>query len=96
LVRESCANSARAERDRRLDQTDELIRFVGELNRRTEIVFQSVVRELREMRRETRASTREILARAADNSELMKAHAEAIFALIDRLEGGSGGVAPAT
>jgi hypothetical protein len=27
----------RAERDRRLDQTDELVRFVGELNRRSGI-----------------------------------------------------------
>jgi len=78
--------------DRRLDQTDELIRFVGELNRRSEIVFQNVVRELREMRAETRAST----VRIEESTEMTKAHTRAIFALIDRLEGGNGGIAPAT
>ncbi len=70
--------------NRRLDQTDENLRFLGELNRRSEIVFQDVVRELREMRAETRAST-----------ETTKAHTRAIFAQIDRFQGG-GGVAPAT
>ncbi len=73
-----------AQMNRRLDQTDENLRFLGELNRRSEIVFRDVVRELREMREETRAST-----------ETTKAHTRAILALIDRLEGG-GGVAPAT
>lgn len=73
-----------AQMNRRLDQTDENLRFLGELNRRSEIVFQDVVRELREMRRETRES-----------AETTKAHTRAIFALIDRLEGG-GGIAPAT
>lgn len=74
-----------AQMHRRLDQTDENLRFLGELNRRSEIVFRDVVRELREMRAETRAST-----------ETTKAHTRAIFALIDRLEGGGGGIAPAT
>lgn len=80
-----------AQMNRRLDQTDENLRFLGELNRRSEIVFQDVVRELREMRRETRESAAEIRA----NAETTKAHTRAIFALIDRLEGG-GGIAPAT
>jgi hypothetical protein len=74
-----------AQTNRRLDQTDENLRFLGELNRRSEIVFQDVVRELREMRGEIRAST-----------ETTKAHTRAIFAVIDRLEGGNGGIAPAT
>ncbi len=73
-----------AQMNRRLDQTDENLRFLGELNRRSETVFQDVVRELREMREETRAST-----------ATTKAHTRAIFALIDRFEGG-GGVAPAS
>lgn len=74
-----------AQMNRRLDQTDENLRFLGEVNRRSEIIFQDVVRELREMRGEIRAST-----------ETTKAHTRAIFAVIDRLEGGGGGVAPAT
>lgn len=74
-----------AQMNRRLDQTDENLRFLGELNRRSEIIFQDVVRDLRELRGEIRAST-----------ETTKGHTRAIFAVIDRLEGGSGGIAPAT
>ena len=94
--------------DRRLDQTDELLRFVGELNRRSEIVFRDLLRSQKEMRREIRESikesrehqaesrkrTAEIRARVEANSEDSRAHTRAIFALIDRLEGG-GGLAPA-
>jgi uncharacterized coiled-coil DUF342 family protein len=87
--------------DAHLAQTDELLRFVGELNRRSEIVFRDLLRSQREMRREIRESikesrerTAEIKARVEANSEDSKAHTRAIFALIDRLEGG-GGLAPA-
>ena len=91
-----------ANMDRRLEQTDELLRFVGELNRRGEIALQVLLREGRAMRREIRANvaeinarTEEIKARTEANTESSKAHTRAIFALIDRLEGG-GGLAPAT
>lgn len=94
--------------DRRLDQTDELLRFVGELNRRSEIVFRDLLRSQKEMRREIRESIKEsrehqaesrkrtaqIQAGVEANSEVSKAHTRALFALIDRLEGG-GGLAPA-
>jgi len=65
--------------DRRQDQTDENLRFLGELNRRGEIVLAEVVRSSAELRADIR-----------ENIELTKAHTRAIFALIDRLEGGSG------
>lgn len=90
-----------ARMDRREARTDELLRFVGELNRRSEIVFRDLLRSQREMRREIRESikesrerTAEIKARVEANSEDSKAHTRAIFALIDRLESG-GGLAPA-
>jgi DNA repair exonuclease SbcCD ATPase subunit len=87
--------------DAHLAQTDELLRFVGELNRRSEIVFRDLLRSQREMRREIRESikesrerTAEIKARVEAASADSKAHTRAIFALIDRIEGG-GGLAPA-
>ena len=79
-----------ARMDRQQDQTDETLSFVGELNRRSEIVLRDLLRSQREMRREIRAST----ARIEASTETTKAHTKAIFALIDRLEGG-GGLAPA-
>ncbi|HTN23422.1 MAG TPA: hypothetical protein VL120_05510 [Solirubrobacteraceae bacterium] len=93
--------------DAHLAQTDEQLRFVGELNRRSEIVFRDLLRSQREMRREIRESIKEsrehqaesrkrtaqIQAGVEANSEDSKAHARALFALIDRLEGG-GGLAP--
>jgi hypothetical protein len=98
-----------ARMERRLDQTDENLRFVGELNRRSEIVMQDLLRasaamraEIRESIRETRArterieaDTKEALAESKRNAEASKAHTRAIFALIDRIEGGNGGLAPA-
>ena len=94
--------------DAHLAQTDDLLRFVGELNRRSEIVFRDLLRSQKEMRREIRESikesrehqaesrkrTAEIQARVEANSQDSRAHTRAIFALIDRLEGG-GGLAPA-
>jgi chromosome segregation ATPase len=99
-----------ARMDRRLDQTDDNLRFLGELNRRSEIVFQDLLRGNRAMRAEIRASiaetrqsiaeskrrTAEINARIEANTAESKAHTRTIFALIDRLEGGSGPLAPAT
>ena len=71
--------------DRRQDQTDENLRFLGELNRRSEIVLADLLRSQAEMRAEIR-----------ENIELTKAHTKAICAVIDRLEGrGGGGLAPA-
>jgi hypothetical protein len=94
--------------DAHLDQTDELLRFVAELNRRSEIVFHDLPRSQKQMRREIRESikesrehqaesrrrTAEIKARVEADSADSKAHTRAIFALIDRLERG-GGLAPA-
>lgn len=77
-------------------QTAENLRFLGELNRRGEIALQDLVRSQREMRREIRAETAEIKASTAKieaSTETTKAHTRAIFALIDRLEGG--GLSPA-
>lgn len=96
--------------DGRLDRSDDLTRFIGELNRRGEIVLRDVLRgnarmraEIDESIREIRASTRQIEANTRQteantrqtnlNAEASKAHTRAIFALIDRLEGG--GLAPA-
>lgn len=59
------------------EQTDENIRFLRELNRRGERALQELVRSQAAMRDEIRA-----------NSETTRAHSRAIFALIDRLEGG--------
>lgn len=70
--------------DRLQEQTDENIRFLRELNRRGELALQELVRSQSAMREEIRAST-----------ETTKVHTRAIFALVDRLEGG-GGLAPAT
>ena len=84
--------------DRRQDQTDENLRFLGELNRRSEIVLRDLLRSQAQMRAEIRESIKEIKANTADiraNTETTKAHTRAIFALIDRLEGGGGGLAPA-
>lgn len=91
--------------DGRLDRSDELTRFIGELNRRGEILLRDVLRNGAQMRaeidesiREIRASTRQIEANTRQtnlNTEASKAHTRAIFALIDRLEGGSGGRSPA-
>jgi hypothetical protein len=72
-------------------ESHQVSRFLAEMNRRAELVFGEVVRELREMRDEIRASTDKIEA----STETTKAHTRAIFAVIDRLEGG-GGAAPAT
>ncbi len=72
------------------EEATETLRFVGELNRRSEVVFQELVLSQREMREEIRASTKQIEA----STEATKAHRKAIFALIDRLQGG-GGLAPA-
>jgi methyl-accepting chemotaxis protein len=84
--------------DRRLDQSDDMLRFVGELNRRGEIALQDLLRgttamraEIRQSIKESKASVQEIKA----NTETSKAHTRAIFALIDRLEGGSGPLSPA-
>ena len=80
-----------ARMDRRQDQTDENLRFLGELNRRGEIALQDLLRANREMRREIRAQTAEIKASTAKieaSTETTKAHTRAIFVLIDRLEGG--------
>lgn len=71
--------------DRLQEQTDESIRFLRELNRRGEIALQELVRSQSAMREEIRAST-----------ETTKGDTRAVFALVDRLEGGSGGLAPAT
>ncbi len=90
-----------AESHRRGDQIDENLRFLGELSRRSEIVLRDFQRELsREIResikesrqniKESRERTAEIKARVERNSEASKAHTRAIFALIDRLEGGGG------
>jgi hypothetical protein len=70
--------------DRRQDQTDENLRFLGELNRRSEIVLRDLLRSQAEMRAEIR-----------DNTEMTRAHTKAIYAVIDRLQGGGGGLAPA-
>lgn len=69
--------------DRLQAQTDENISFLRELNRRGEIALQELVRSQGAMREEIRA-----------NTQTTKAHTRAIFAVIDRLEGG-GGLAPA-
>ena len=86
--------------DRLQDQTDENLRFLRELNRRGEVALQELVRSQRAMRREIRAETQEIKAATHELTtltETTKAHTRAIFALIDRLEGGgAGGPAPAT
>jgi len=92
--------SDRAALERRMDENT---RFLNELNRRSEIVLQDVLRAGREERRESRertaqikAETAEIKQRTAENTAASKAHTRAIFALIDRLEGGSGPLSPAT
>lgn len=69
--------------DRRQDQTDETLRFLGELNRRSEIVLRDLLRSQAEMRAEIR-----------DNGAMTRARTKAIYAVIDRLQGG-GGLAPA-
>ena len=88
-----------ARMDRLQDQTDESLRFLRELNRRGEVALQELVRSQRAMRREIRAETQEIKAATHELttlSESTKAHTRAIFALIDRLEGGgAAGPAPA-
>jgi molecular chaperone GrpE (heat shock protein) len=81
------------------------------LERRSgEIVLQDVLRASREERKEIRqsireskertaqikADTAEIKRRTAENTEASKAHTRAIFALIDRLERGSGPLSRAT
>jgi hypothetical protein len=71
--------------DRLHAQTDENIRFLRELNRRGERALQELVRSQGAMREEIRA-----------NSDTTRTHTRAIFGLIDRLEGGSGGLSPAT
>ena len=88
-----------ARQDRRDAEMADLMRFLGELNRRGEIALQDLLRataamraDIRESIKETRAST----AQTKANTETTKAHTRAIFALIDRLEGGSGGLAPAS
>jgi|GEM_PF-2057901 len=68
------------------EETNESRRFLSEMNRRAEVVFQEVVLELREMRAEIRESTKNI----RESTELTKAHTRAIYAVIDRLEGGDG------
>lgn len=78
---------------RRQDQTDDILRFVSEMNRRSEVALQDLLRSQREMRREIRAETAEIKASTAEIqalTETTKAHTRAIFAVIDRLEGGGG------
>jgi len=66
------------------EESNETRRFLSEMNRRAEVVFQEVVLEMRDMREDIRAST-----------ETTKAHTRAIFAVIDRLEG-NGGAATAS
>ena len=68
--------------DRLQAQTDENIRFLRELNRRGEVALQELVRSQTAMREEIRTS-----------SETTRAQTRAIFALVDRLEGG--GLSPA-
>ena len=105
VMREERAESS-ARQDRRDAEMADLMRFLGELNRRGEIALQDLLRanaamraEIRESIKETRASTAEIKANTVVTmrvAETTKAHTRAIFALIDRLEGGSGGLAPAS
>ena len=73
-----------AHMDRMQAQTDESIGFLGELNRRSEIVLREVLLSQADMRAEIRESVKEIKANTAST----KAHTRAIFAVIDRLEGG--------
>lgn len=89
MRREFAAWSAHIDRLR--EQTDENIRFLRELNRRGEVALQQLVRSQAAMREEIRASTETTKA----NAETIKAHTRAIYALVDRLEGG-GGLTPAT
>ena len=89
LRREREAWTARI--DRRQDQTDENLRFFGELNRRSEIVLRDLLRSQAQMRAAIRDSTAQI----RENTELTRAHTRAVWAVIDRLEGG-GGLAPAS
>ncbi len=83
LRREFAAWSAHI--DRLQEQTDENIRFLRELNRRGQRALQELVRSQAAMREDIRA-----------NSDSTRAHTRAVFALVDRLEGGSGGLSPAT
>jgi hypothetical protein len=76
---------------KRDDQTDELIRLHGELNRCGEIALRDLLGATAEMRNEIRVSV-EMTTQALESST---AHTRAIFALIDRLEGG-GPLRPAT
>jgi hypothetical protein len=92
----------RAEWSARMDRRDaemaDLMGFIGELNRRGEIALQDLLRGTAAMRAEIRESIKEIRANTEVTmrvAETTKAHKRAIFALIDRLEGGSGGLAPA-
>ena len=83
--------------DRLQQQTDENVRFLRELNRRGERALQELVRSQAAMREEIRVSIAEIRANTEQtraNTETTRAHTRAIFALIDRLEGG--GLSPAT
>ena len=77
--------------DRRQYQSDENLRFFGELNRRSEIVLRDLLRSQAQMRAAIRDSTAQI----RENTELTRAHTRAVWAVIDRLEGG-GGLAPAS
>lgn len=82
MRREFAARSAHI--NRLQEQADENIRFLRELDRRGELALQELVRSQAAMRDEVRA-----------NTQKTRAHSRAIFALIDRLEGG-GGLSPAT
>lgn len=94
-----------ARMDRMQAQTDENLRFLRELHRRSEVVLQELLRSSAAMRAEIRESVQEIkqntesmkavVAETRANTETTKAHTRAIFALIDRLERGNGGLAPA-
>lgn len=86
--------------DRRDQDAEDQRRFLGELNRRGEIVLRDVLRANAAMRREIRESIDErrresnaIVRQLEKNTARTDAHTRAIFALIDRLEGG--GFAPA-
>jgi len=83
-------------RDLRLETRDlhaenrDMLRFTGEVVRRNELAFLDMSAALGELREESRAAAE--ASRAA--AEETRAHTKAIFALIDRFQGG--GAAPAT
>jgi len=82
----------------------DMLRFTGEVVRRNEIAFHDMSTVMGELREESRAAaaasrasaaaSRESAAASHASVEETRAQTKAIFALIDRLQGG--GAAPAT